>query len=81
MDAEETGYGTRAVGRGVDTDAVLFRVVESVGCMCKAQGVCGTWVHEESTWVHYTWVYYTWVLGGGTWVHRVAHEGLLGAGS
>ena len=59
MDAEETGYGTRAVGRGVDTDAVLFRIVESEGCMCKARVVCGTWVHEESTWVHYTWVYYT----------------------
>ena len=40
MDAEETGYGTRAVGRGVDTDAVLFRIVESGGCMYKKHRWC-----------------------------------------
>ena len=41
MDAEETGYGTRAVGRGVDTDAVLFRIVESGGVCIKSTG--GVW--------------------------------------
>ena len=40
MDAEETGYGTRAVGRGVDTDAVSFRIVESGGCMYKKHRWC-----------------------------------------
>ena len=39
--AEETGYGTRAVGRGVDTDAVLFRIVESGGVCIKSTG--GVW--------------------------------------
>ena len=38
MDAEQTGYGTRAVGWGVDTDAVLFGIVESGGVCIKNTG-------------------------------------------
>ena len=40
MDAGETGYGTRAVGRGVDTDAVSLWTVELGGCMYKGHKWC-----------------------------------------